>query len=607
MTPTVVICSREAIDANNFKLTCSDTSYLRTGSVFVHNEITYTVTSFKVNEELIIKGSTIITEDLITLRNPFFITDTPQGANNELSIESANLELHPFVWLLENFPTNYQDPSNQYVGQSRVRLFFLDVSENNYWLNEDHRKECVEPMRNLINQFLVDLQYKVSGEINLSASNLSLTDRVRFGVYTGDKGNTKSIFNDQLSGVEVDINIPVKKYAADNCASLALIPSPIIQHTCTGTGGGGGGTTFFTDEFRLIDRASGDQIIFNAEGQQGDVTLYSFESGAFVTEPETSNIDDPLSGAVFFFTPGLPETYQVVADHNPTSFFLTGAPASVTIDNSGLLSYDGDETLFTGTVQITAVNQFGNGVPVSVNVTISSGFAGNPRLAVSSLALNAFNDNDPLQTWLDTSGNNFDFEQLTLAEQPLVKDNVFNPNIKGVLFDGISQYHKNTALTNTIFSANGGTSGEVWMVFQFEALPVLSILFWAFRTSSQPYIMVTFQNNLIRITPQQVTETKDFAFTPTINTTYVVRVAWTSANYFEVQFEKNSPALQQNHVSAIGSANNDVFIGGSTQSGPVGGGGTYSNIKYGAVVAYDRILSQTEINENFDFINSIWT
>ena len=141
MTPTVVICTSEEIDANNFKLTCSDTSYLRTGSVFIHNEVSYTVTSFKVNEELIIEGTPRITDELITLRNPFFITDTPQGANNELSLEGANLELHPFVWLLENFPTNYQDPSNQYVGQSRVRLFFLDVSENNYWLNEDHRKE----------------------------------------------------------------------------------------------------------------------------------------------------------------------------------------------------------------------------------------------------------------------------------------------------------------------------------------------------------------------------------------------------------------------------------------------------------------------------------
>lgn len=38
-------------------------------------------------------------------------------------------------------------------------------------------------------------------------------NHVNFGVYVTDKGNTKSIFSDQLSGVELNITLPFRKLA----------------------------------------------------------------------------------------------------------------------------------------------------------------------------------------------------------------------------------------------------------------------------------------------------------------------------------------------------------------------------------------------------------
>ena len=613
MTPTVVICTSEEIDANNFKLTCSDTSYLRTGSVFVHNENTYTVTSFEVNKELTIEGTPRITDELITLRNPFFITDTPQGANNELSLESANLELHPFVWLLENFPTNYQDPSNQYVGQSRVRLFFLDVSENNYWLNEDHRKECVEPMRNLINQFLVDLQYKVSGEINLSASNLSLTDRVRFGVYTGDKGNTKSIFNDQLSGVEVDINIPVKKYAADNCASLALIPSPIIQHGCQGEGGGG--TTFFTDEFKLIDRATGNEVVFNAEGQTGNITLYSFESGAFVIEPETPNIQNVTDGYIFFWIPNIPKTFQVTANHNPTSWALVNAPAGVTIDNNGLISWDGLGDVVPSTmVTIQAINQFGTG-SVNVEMLVTSSYAGSPTLALDTLQISGsgFNEGDTVQTWVDASGSSNDFDQSTLADRPTIKIDAFASGVNGLRFDGVSQFMTGTTLSSSIYNVNSGNIGEIFVAFRFDGSFINSVIpiYWSNRTVGSIHLYITYLDTFV--TGIQVLNggggANVFPFTPVLNTNYIIRFAWVGNNYVEMEILGQSTIQQAiTTTPTVTAANSYNIIAGGDENTDVNSFSKplYADITYGVLVCYPQLLTAEQRQANFDYIESLW-
>jgi hypothetical protein len=216
MRPIVKVKSYADNGDGTFTLEVCDSSYLRTGSRFSFAGNDYKVVSFVNNTTLVIQGDVVL-EGSFTLNPPLFITDTPQGANNELQLKNGDLDRHPFVWLLENFPTTFNNTNSSTVADARVRLFFLDVANSEEWLNKDHRDECIKPMRNLIDTFINDLQRKISGKLSHKATPFTVTDRVRFGIYTTDRGNTESIITEDLSGVELDIIIPIQDYAIECC------------------------------------------------------------------------------------------------------------------------------------------------------------------------------------------------------------------------------------------------------------------------------------------------------------------------------------------------------------------------------------------------------
>jgi hypothetical protein len=183
-------------------LTCNR-QYLTTCSIFEVNGNEYTVESVEDNT-LTIKGSPVLEDDFV-LPPPLFIPDTPRGTNNELMARKSELNRHPFVWLLENFPTVFDTTTGGNIAASRVRLFFLNASDDPKWLEGEHRLNCIEPMINLCDAFILDLEKKVSGK----AKKFTVTNRLRFGKTDG----TKKIFDENLSGVELDINIDIKKWS----------------------------------------------------------------------------------------------------------------------------------------------------------------------------------------------------------------------------------------------------------------------------------------------------------------------------------------------------------------------------------------------------------
>ena len=369
-----------------------------------------------------------------------------------------------------------------------------------------------------------------------------------------------------------------------------------------------------SDNTHFKDATDDTKVLkINQQGQATGqtVTLYSFENGAFVVEPETSNLQNVNAGDLFVFIPNLPDTFQLVANHNPTGYALVNAPAGVTVDGNGLISWDGLGAVTSNSVTIEVTNQFGTSQTV-VTITINSGFAGNPVLALSSLEFSSEINGASIQTWSDTSGGGHDFPELTVADQPTVVKDAFATNVDGLRFDGISQLMLSTSLSKQIFNIGNGSQGEVFIVFRFDgtALPPFMPLFWSFRTTIQ-HILITYQGstNQLRITPQIDTETKDIAFTASLNTTYVLRVAWDSSNYIEYQFEGQS-ATQISTTSSITTnlATQGLRIGGSDDlGGPFAGTlPHYGDVTYGAIAAYSNILTPQERQQNFDYINSLW-
>jgi len=174
----------------------------------------YVITEVVNNQSITIKGTSkpIVTE--FAIPKPFYFHGTAIKTNIELSkIDTFNK--FPMVYLLEVLQDRFFARDEVNERETDLRLFFLAPSKFGEWTTDDHYKGAILPMRNLAYQFI-----KVLNDSKLinNFAEYTLINRVNFGVYVTDKGNESRIFNDDLSGVEMRITLPIKRNLnCNNC------------------------------------------------------------------------------------------------------------------------------------------------------------------------------------------------------------------------------------------------------------------------------------------------------------------------------------------------------------------------------------------------------
>ena len=111
----------------------------------------------------------------------------------------------------------FTDEFDRKVGSSidritGIRLFFLCETAGSDWNTKQHEGFAIKPMRNIA--------YKFEDFLNSSSligqfDKMDITDHARFGVFVAAKGgHTQRIFDEQTSGCEVFIRLPIKKVSA---------------------------------------------------------------------------------------------------------------------------------------------------------------------------------------------------------------------------------------------------------------------------------------------------------------------------------------------------------------------------------------------------------
>lgn len=143
---------------------------------------------------------------------PIFLHGTPLSTNDEyLVIDNKTREKTPFVWFLAPYTENKQGRLSSIDYTCSVRLFLMDEASNPKWLNEDHDKYAVDPMFELADMIYksLDALYQVN-----TIESYSVKDRARFGVEVANKGNTRRIIDEDLSGAEMVVEFSLQK---ENC------------------------------------------------------------------------------------------------------------------------------------------------------------------------------------------------------------------------------------------------------------------------------------------------------------------------------------------------------------------------------------------------------
>lgn len=209
------VTSVEIVDST-YKIYTCNTYYLAPQSKVTINAVVYTVVSLVNNEYLIVTGASLPIKGVYNLTAPFFTHGTVKQANEELSMESDMFKKTPMVFLKRPFSEIFYNGQQSDDRNVDLTLYFLTQADFEHWQIDSFDENAIKPMYNLMNAFIEMLNK--NKQINKALINdYRIEEKIKFSVYVNDKGHEKSYFNDTLSGVQLNISLPIRKNYTCTC------------------------------------------------------------------------------------------------------------------------------------------------------------------------------------------------------------------------------------------------------------------------------------------------------------------------------------------------------------------------------------------------------
>jgi len=189
-------------------------SYLKwckpTGKAKVNGE-DVSIISIVGNTIKVDKKYTSITSFSVAI--PYFFHGTVSAVENQLQKIPATFDKTPFIWLHEVIDENYDDnPLSDIEKTPDLRLFFIDYANLKEWTTDDHYSKVINRMTIVADMFIEKAKtYKYFNKFDSHKRR----NHVKFGRYEDQTGHTSQIFSDNLSGIEMQISLPLNKI--NNC------------------------------------------------------------------------------------------------------------------------------------------------------------------------------------------------------------------------------------------------------------------------------------------------------------------------------------------------------------------------------------------------------
>ena len=191
-------------DGTNTTIEVANMYHARTGLIIEIDLIDYTIFSVDQTTNKIVVVGAIADPTTAILSTPTYRHGTPRAANQELSLDSGTLESTPFIYLFERIVENFDTDEESVIDRNvSLTIVFQDDYDPTDWTTDDHYTNVIIPQRRLLDVFVQTLEQ--SPKVGLLNSK-DVTNQVKFGVFTTNKGSTDSIFNEKVSGPQLDIN-----------------------------------------------------------------------------------------------------------------------------------------------------------------------------------------------------------------------------------------------------------------------------------------------------------------------------------------------------------------------------------------------------------------
>lgn len=151
------------------------------------------------------------------IQPPYYFHGTARQVNLERTNNVAEDELYPFVWLYEILrETTIRDELNPLGKIVPIRLFFLDCyDDSDDFDTEEHYSQIISRMDNLAKR--VEQSFYENEDLIGKYDRFTIVPHVKFGVFSSYKGHEKAIFDEKLSGVELQLDLPLLKQCSLTC------------------------------------------------------------------------------------------------------------------------------------------------------------------------------------------------------------------------------------------------------------------------------------------------------------------------------------------------------------------------------------------------------
>jgi hypothetical protein len=204
----------EVLESTATTITVCNLLSVRVGRIITNP----TAQQFKVTE---VNGKVITLESVghidpwsgetFTIEDPTFLQGNQMMANEEfMNISNNTFNKTPLIWLVRGYTENHKGLGSNIDYDVSVVVYFLEETPSDGWLTSEHDTNAINPMYNLCERFMDTV--KNSPKLN-EITDYSITDKPKFGVKVGDKGSSKLILDDYLSGVELRFSMEV----TDSC------------------------------------------------------------------------------------------------------------------------------------------------------------------------------------------------------------------------------------------------------------------------------------------------------------------------------------------------------------------------------------------------------
>lgn len=196
--------------------TCNTWWAVQCGYVII-NDIEYEIKSIDFDKSITIKGTPVVNSVFkFGLKVPFFIHGTPTKANQEREIIRSNEQVTPMVYLFEPIREDFNNELDSVERSVSVRIAMLHNYKEEQCTDEIYSLS-IKAMRRLSLRF-IETAKKQAKDVVSETLNFSLTSYAKYGNFITNKGVNKNLFNEKLSGIEINLNLDLKRQ--NKCCKL---------------------------------------------------------------------------------------------------------------------------------------------------------------------------------------------------------------------------------------------------------------------------------------------------------------------------------------------------------------------------------------------------